>query len=71
MSFLLYLVDALIVGTYLGHVVGRLPLRAFHAANAFGGPVLFAGTLATTGWVPLLVLTITFTIAGWIGLVRD
>lgn len=69
-QLLLYIVDACVVGTYLLHVLGRVERRAFDWANAAGGPLLLAGTLATVGWTPLLVLTIVFTIAGWIGVLR-
>ena len=45
-------------------------VRPFHWANAVGGPILVATTLATVGWVPLLTLTITFSLLGMLGLWR-
>lgn len=71
MTWLLYVVDVWIVGVYLAYVLGKLPIRPFHWANAVGGPLLIVGTCLTAGWQPLLVLTVVFTIAGWIGVLHD
>ncbi len=68
MIWLLYAVDAWIVGTYIAFVLGARPIRGFHWANAIGGPLIVVGTVMTAGWQPLLVLTIVFSVAGWIGL---
>lgn len=65
-----YLLDAAIVLSYLGMVLGLRPARDFHWANALCGPFLVVNTIASVGWTPILVLTITFTIAGWIGVLK-
>lgn len=66
-ELLAYEIDAWILGTYALLVLkGRA--RPFHWANALGGPALIAATVITVGWVPLLVLTIAFTLLGWTGL---
>lgn len=63
-----YAVDAWLLFTYFRLGIGDTGPRPFHWANALGGPVLIVGTLVTVGWVPILVLTIAFTLLGWLGL---
>lgn len=67
MTWFLYALDAVIVGTYLAVVLGRIQPDWFDWANAVCGPALLVTSLALFGWQPILLLTITFTIAGWIG----
>jgi hypothetical protein len=69
LTWLAYAADAYILGSY-ALSVAREDQRVFHRANAYGGIALFSATMLTTGWNPLLVLTIAFTALGWLGLYR-
>jgi hypothetical protein len=69
MLTLQYLADAAILSTYAWMVVKHEELP-FHRANAFGGALLIITTLNTVGWVPLLVLTVAFTVLGFAGIVK-
>lgn len=71
MTWLIYLLDIAIVGTYLLLVLGRTEQFWFDWTNAACGPCIILLTVATIGWQPVLLLTVAFSIAGWIGVIRN
>lgn len=62
--------SAWIVLTYTLFVFGQCKLRAFHWANALGGPPIVALEVAT-GAYGVLPVTTLFCIVGFVGLARD
>lgn len=70
-EIVLYVAQAVIALTYLLTVWEPECLPLFHAANAVGGTVMVVLTLLTVGWVPILGLTLFFTVAGYIGYTKE
>jgi hypothetical protein len=69
-DLLQYAIDAWLLGTYWYLTTTGKPWP-FHLANAVGGLCLIFLTISTVGWIPLLVLTIAFTVLGWYGLWKE
>lgn len=64
---LAYVADAFILSTY-GLAVFTGVARPFHWANAIGGIPLLAVEILTGAW-PVVPLTATFTVLGWVGVI--
>lgn len=66
LTILAYLGDAFVLGTYIGMALGRLHSHYFHLANGLAAPALLLVEVLTGAW-PVIPLTLTFGVMGWIG----
>lgn len=69
-SYLAYAADAWIIGAYAATTRDPRRLRWFHWANALGCVPLLVVELVTHAY-PVIPITGTFGLLGWIGVAKD
>ena len=69
LSLLVYIADAAVLSTYGLLAFGKIKPRPFHWANALGGVPTLLFEVGVHAW-PVMPLTGTFCVLGWVGVWR-
>jgi hypothetical protein len=69
LSLAVYVGDVAVLSTYFTMTMGWLKVQPFHYANAVFGVPTLAFEISVHAW-PVMPLTVTFCLVGWIGVWR-